>query len=45
MQQMDNPQLQDLIPVSLIGKAETLFGNLEELYHFHNKYVKLTMKC
>ncbi|XP_014681378.1 PREDICTED: guanine nucleotide exchange factor DBS-like isoform X2 [Priapulus caudatus] len=36
VQQMENPEWQDLIPVSLIGKAETLFGNLEELYQFHN---------
>ncbi|XP_011297911.1 guanine nucleotide exchange factor DBS isoform X2 [Fopius arisanus] len=35
--EMNNEALMHLIPAALIGKADVLFGNLEEIYHFHGE--------
>ena len=36
---MDNPEMFDLIPPLLRNKKDVLFGNMAEIYEFHNKYV------
>lgn len=36
---MDNPNLVHLIPSALQNKKEVLFGNLPEIYYFHNRYM------
>ncbi|XP_064638483.1 guanine nucleotide exchange factor DBS-like isoform X2 [Lineus longissimus] len=36
--EMDNPDLQDMIPAELIQNKDILFGNLEEIYEFHNGF-------
>ena len=33
---MVNPEMQHLIPIQLYGKSDILFGNLEQIYLFHN---------
>ncbi|KAF2360234.1 CRAL-TRIO lipid binding domain [Trinorchestia longiramus] len=33
---MMNPDMQHLIPIQLYGKSDILFGNLEQIYLFHN---------
>ncbi|XP_077987372.1 guanine nucleotide exchange factor DBS-like [Glandiceps talaboti] len=33
--QIDNPELQHLIPPLLIGKKDVLFANLDDIYDFH----------
>ncbi|XP_053332721.1 guanine nucleotide exchange factor DBS isoform X11 [Clarias gariepinus] len=35
--EMDNPSMAHLIPVTLQNKKDVLFGNMAEIYHFHNK--------
>ncbi|XP_060754846.1 guanine nucleotide exchange factor DBS isoform X2 [Neoarius graeffei] len=35
--EMDNPSMVHLIPVTLQNKKDILFGNMAEIYHFHNK--------
>ncbi|NWR07323.1 MCF2L factor, partial [Paradoxornis webbianus] len=35
--EMDNPNLVHLIPSALQNKKEILFGNLPEIYYFHNR--------
>jgi hypothetical protein len=35
---MDNPLMTHLISSSLHNKKEILFGNMEEIYHFHNRW-------
>lgn len=37
---MDNPNLVHLIPSTLQNKKEILFGNLPEIYEFHNRHVR-----
>uniref|UniRef100_A0A8D0LA13 MCF.2 cell line derived transforming sequence-like 2 n=1 Tax=Sphenodon punctatus TaxID=8508 RepID=A0A8D0LA13_SPHPU len=37
--EMDNPALFHLIPAALQNKKEVLFGNLPEIYEFHNRHV------
>lgn len=37
--EMDNPNLVHLIPSALQNKKEILFGNLPEIYYFHNRYM------
>uniref|UniRef100_A0A8C4W7I9 MCF.2 cell line derived transforming sequence-like 2 n=1 Tax=Gopherus evgoodei TaxID=1825980 RepID=A0A8C4W7I9_9SAUR len=37
--EMDNPDLIHLIPSALQNKKEVLFGNLPEIYEFHNRHV------
>ncbi|NXM33477.1 MCF2L factor, partial [Oxyruncus cristatus] len=37
--EMDNPNLLHLIPSALLNKKEILFGNLPEIYEFHNRHV------
>ncbi|NXW63399.1 MCF2L factor, partial [Eurystomus gularis] len=37
--EMDNPNLAHLIPSALQNKKEILFGNLPEIYEFHNRHV------
>ncbi|NXP24501.1 MCF2L factor, partial [Scytalopus superciliaris] len=37
--EMDNPNLLHLIPSALQNKKEVLFGNLPEIYEFHNRHV------
>ncbi|NXK48149.1 MCF2L factor, partial [Chauna torquata] len=37
--EMDNPNLVHLIPSTLQSKKEILFGNLPEIYEFHNRHV------
>ncbi|NWV00844.1 MCF2L factor, partial [Upupa epops] len=39
--QMDNPNLVHLIPSALQNKKEILFGNLPEIYDFHNRQIFL----
>ncbi|XP_022248440.1 guanine nucleotide exchange factor DBS-like isoform X2 [Limulus polyphemus] len=34
--EMDNPAMKDCIPGSLLGKSDVLFGNMMEIYNFHN---------
>ncbi|NXX91432.1 MCF2L factor, partial [Centropus bengalensis] len=36
--EMDNPNLAHLIPSALQNKKEILFGNLPEIYEFHNRH-------
>ncbi|XP_006883866.1 PREDICTED: guanine nucleotide exchange factor DBS [Elephantulus edwardii] len=35
--EMDNPLMTHLISTSLQKKKDILFGNMEEIYHFHNR--------
>ncbi|XP_075419520.1 guanine nucleotide exchange factor DBS isoform X2 [Tenrec ecaudatus] len=35
--EMDNPLMMHLISTSLQKKKDVLFGNMEEIYHFHNR--------
>ncbi|ESO98746.1 hypothetical protein LOTGIDRAFT_113915, partial [Lottia gigantea] len=35
-QEMDSRHMQHLIPGELVGKRHVLFGNLEEIFNFHN---------
>ncbi|XP_026787751.1 guanine nucleotide exchange factor DBS isoform X5 [Pangasianodon hypophthalmus] len=35
--EMDNPSMALLIPGTLHNKKDILFGNMAEIYHFHNK--------
>lgn len=35
--EMDNPSMMHLIPVTLQNKKDILFGNMAEIYYFHNK--------
>ncbi|XP_034943713.1 guanine nucleotide exchange factor DBS-like isoform X2 [Chelonus insularis] len=35
--EMTNEALFHLIPSALVGKSDILFGNLEEIYHFHGE--------
>ncbi|NXL05194.1 MCF2L factor, partial [Mesembrinibis cayennensis] len=37
--EMDNPSLVHLIPSALQNKKEILFGNLPEIYEFHNRHM------
>ncbi|NXY68140.1 MCF2L factor, partial [Glareola pratincola] len=37
--EMDNPNLVHLIPSALQNKKDILFGNLPEIYEFHNRHV------
>lgn len=37
--EMDNPEMFDLMPPLLRNKKDILFGNMAEIYEFHNKYV------
>ncbi|NXT82201.1 MCF2L factor, partial [Zapornia atra] len=39
--EMDNPSLVHLIPSALQNKKEILFGNLPEIYEFHNRQIFL----
>ncbi|KGL88190.1 Guanine nucleotide exchange factor DBS, partial [Charadrius vociferus] len=39
--EMDNPNLVHLIPSALQNKKEILFGNLPEIYEFHNRQIFL----
>lgn len=36
---MDNPEMFGLMPPALRNKKDVLFGNMAEIYEFHNKYV------
>ncbi|KAL2301284.1 hypothetical protein Nmel_011851 [Mimus melanotis] len=43
---MDNPNLVHLIPSALQNKKEILFGNLPEIYYFHNRiFLKEIENC
>uniref|UniRef100_A0ACB8FB88 Guanine nucleotide exchange factor DBS n=1 Tax=Sphaerodactylus townsendi TaxID=933632 RepID=A0ACB8FB88_9SAUR len=43
---MDNPDLIHLIPTALANKREVLFGNLLEIYEFHNRiFLKELENC
>jgi hypothetical protein len=35
--ELDNSELSHLIPPSLENKRDVLFGNLPEIYEFHNR--------
>ena len=35
--EMDNPLMAHLISPELQNKKDILFGNMEEIYHFHNR--------
>ncbi|XP_009675579.2 probable guanine nucleotide exchange factor MCF2L2 isoform X4 [Struthio camelus] len=44
--EMDNPSLVHLIPSALQNKKEVLFGNLPEIYDFHNRiFLKEIENC
>uniref|UniRef100_A0A8B9QG28 MCF.2 cell line derived transforming sequence-like 2 n=1 Tax=Apteryx owenii TaxID=8824 RepID=A0A8B9QG28_APTOW len=44
--EMDNPSLVHLIPSALQNKKEVLFGNLPEIYEFHNRiFLKEIENC
>ncbi|NXN98232.1 MCF2L factor, partial [Rhinopomastus cyanomelas] len=44
--QMDNPSLVHLIPSALQNKKDVLFGNLPEIYDFHNRiFLKEIENC
>ncbi|NXO17970.1 MCF2L factor, partial [Oriolus oriolus] len=44
--EMDNPNLAHLIPSALQNKKEILFGNLPEIYDFHNRiFLKEIENC
>ncbi|XP_064929825.1 probable guanine nucleotide exchange factor MCF2L2 isoform X13 [Columba livia] len=44
--EMDNPSLVHLIPSALQNKKEILFGNLPEIYEFHNRiFLKEIENC
>uniref|UniRef100_A0A7M4EVS2 MCF.2 cell line derived transforming sequence-like 2 n=1 Tax=Crocodylus porosus TaxID=8502 RepID=A0A7M4EVS2_CROPO len=44
--EMDNPDLMHLIPSALQNKKEVLFGNLPEIYEFHNRiFLKELENC
>ncbi|XP_043848161.1 probable guanine nucleotide exchange factor MCF2L2 isoform X3 [Dromiciops gliroides] len=44
--EMDNPDLNHLIPVALQNKKEILFGNLHEIHEFHNRiFLKELENC
>uniref|UniRef100_A0A8C3S1D5 MCF.2 cell line derived transforming sequence-like 2 n=1 Tax=Chelydra serpentina TaxID=8475 RepID=A0A8C3S1D5_CHESE len=44
--EMDNPDLIHLIPSALQNKKEVLFGNLPEIYEFHNRiFLKELENC
>lgn len=36
--ELDNSELSHLIPLALQNKRDVLFGNLPEIYDFHNRY-------
>uniref|UniRef100_A0A803SUR9 MCF.2 cell line derived transforming sequence-like 2 n=1 Tax=Anolis carolinensis TaxID=28377 RepID=A0A803SUR9_ANOCA len=40
--EMDNPDLIHLIPTAVLNRREVLFGNLSEIYEFHNRFNLLT---
>ncbi|XP_056116662.1 guanine nucleotide exchange factor DBS isoform X8 [Rhinichthys klamathensis goyatoka] len=35
--EMDNPSMAPLIPAALQNKKDVLFGNMQEIYHFHKR--------
>ncbi|PNF24765.1 Guanine nucleotide exchange factor DBS [Cryptotermes secundus] len=35
--ELQSSEMQSLIPPALVGKADVLFGNLEEIFNFHSK--------
>ncbi|XP_076839378.1 guanine nucleotide exchange factor DBS isoform X4 [Brachyhypopomus gauderio] len=35
--EMDNPNMAPLIPATLHNRRDVLFGNMAEIYHFHNQ--------
>uniref|UniRef100_A0A670I6P0 MCF.2 cell line derived transforming sequence-like 2 n=1 Tax=Podarcis muralis TaxID=64176 RepID=A0A670I6P0_PODMU len=44
--EMDNPDLIHLIPTAVSNKKEVLFGNLSEIYEFHNRiFLKELENC
>lgn len=46
LKQMENPAFRDLVPASLIGNADVLFGNMEEIFTFHNNgFLKDLQNC
>ncbi|NXD16381.1 MCF2L factor, partial [Nothocercus nigrocapillus] len=42
--EMDNPNLVHLIPSALQNKKDVLFGNLPEIYEFHNRHVLIEVE-
>uniref|UniRef100_A0A803TR32 MCF.2 cell line derived transforming sequence-like 2 n=1 Tax=Anolis carolinensis TaxID=28377 RepID=A0A803TR32_ANOCA len=44
--EMDNPDLIHLIPTAVLNRREVLFGNLSEIYEFHNRiFLKELENC
>ncbi|MEQ2160162.1 Proto-oncoprotein DBL, partial [Goodea atripinnis] len=43
--ELNNSELSHLTPPSLENKKDVLFGNLPEIYEFHNKLVKFFIVC
>lgn len=37
MAEMTNPANQSVIPAGISGKQDVVFGNMNEIYEFHNK--------
>ncbi|KAK6619582.1 hypothetical protein RUM43_012339 [Polyplax serrata] len=45
-EEMDSPEMKPLIPAELVGKSDVLFGNLQEIYTFHNDtFLKDLQNC
>lgn len=45
-EEMESPEMKPLVPVELVGKGDVLFGNLEEIYTFHNDtFLKDLQNC
>jgi len=35
--ELQSSEMQSLVPSALVGKADVLFGNLEEIFNFHSE--------
>ncbi|XP_055936058.1 guanine nucleotide exchange factor DBS-like isoform X3 [Argiope bruennichi] len=44
LKQIDNPAMRDIVPSVLFDKKEVLFGNMEDLYLFHNNTFLLDLE-
>ncbi|GFY44277.1 guanine nucleotide exchange factor DBS [Trichonephila inaurata madagascariensis] len=44
LKQIDNPAMRDLVPSVLFDKKDVLFGNMEDIYVFHNNTFLLDLE-